>query len=269
MTFTAGEEGEAGIGLMKAASANKQGHAIACNHWDAGYAKTFGRVFVELVRSFHRVDSGAAPDPYYKEVAIVRIGDLTVGVVTTTFTRDSEGDIQGIAEGSSLLPRSESEFIASYSKTTDWSAKNGNLINAFESESDVDKEQTSLSLKWDQERGWLVAGVYKGKEIEARLDHEEHIDSMLTEGLAAKYVLVPGGDHPSTTLTRWIPNADPTKVIDVPMTVDAQDVRYFTTKLGELEMRVLRDADGLPEIGTMNVGSGTMTIERIYQDGEL
>lgn len=263
--MTSGDE--VGGGLMKVAAANKHGRGIACSHWDAGYVDTFDRVFEELVRSFRAHDPG--PEPYYKEIARVRLGELAVGVVTTTFTRDSEGDVQGISEASTLIPRSESEFKVSYSRTTDWSEQNGDLINAYEVETDLDAEHTNLALKWDRERGWHVAGLFQGKQIEADLDHDGVIDSMLSDLLVAKYRLAPRGERSEFVLARWIPDADPTRVIETVFSVDAEDVRQLTLKLGNLEMRALRDADGLPETISFDLPNTTMKLERIYQHGEI
>ncbi len=258
---------EVGGGLMKVAAANKHGRGIACNHWDAGYVETFDRVFEELVRSFRARDPG--PEPYYKEIARVRLGELAVGVVTTTFTRDAEGDVQGISETSSLIPRSESEFNVSYSKTTDWSKQDGDLLNSYEVETDLDAEHTNLALKWDRERGWHVAGMFQGKQIEADLGHDGVIDSMLSDLLVAKYRLVPRGERSELALARWIPGADPTRVIEAAFRVDAEDARRLTLKHGNVEMRALRDADGLPETITFDLPNATMTLERIYQHGEV
>lgn len=267
LTFQLADENEVGNGLMKVAAANRDGHGISCNHWDAGYSETFDRVFKELVGSFRTPD--ASPEPYYKEITTIRIGDLAVGIMTMTFTRDSEGDVQGIMKSSSVIPRSEREFLVTYSEITDWSNENGNLINAYVIQSDVDTEHTNLSLNWDSEQGWHVAGTFEGKEIDANLSHEGPIDSMLSDMIVSKYVLTPGGEHPSITLMRWITGADPTKAVEVPMTVDTEDDRYFTSRLGDLEIRTKRGADGLPETGTMRVGSNVMILERIYQNGEI
>ena len=87
--------------------------------------------------------------------------------------------------------------------TVNWFMWGGSdTINAYVSESDLDTEHTSLALKWSDERGWHVAGVYETKEIETTLNHEGGVDSMLTDALALKYALEPHGDLRSITLNR-------------------------------------------------------------------
>ncbi|MBW2543371.1 MAG: hypothetical protein JRF15_14895 [Deltaproteobacteria bacterium] len=267
MTFTIDSGGEKGTGLMKSASANSEGYTLSCNQFDAGYAKTFNSIFSEFVDSF-RVES-PKPAAYYKEISQIRLGDLNVGIMTGTFNRDAEGDIVGVVEASTLLPRSESEFLASYSKTTDWMHGDGTLINAYEYESDTDSERVSLALKWNDEKGWAVSGIFQGKDISTELNETNPLDSMLSEALAAKYQLAPHGKHTSVALRRWIPDVDPTKSMDFAISVDAEDPQYLTVNIGGLNVRSRRDAVGLPELSTIDVGGTLMTIERIYQDGEI
>lgn len=267
MTFTLDGGGEKGTGLMKSASANSEGYALTCNQIDAGYAKTFGSIFSEFVDSF-RVESPKSA-AYYKEISQIRLGDLNVGIMTGTFTRDADGDIEGVVEASTLIPRSETEFLASYSKTTDWTHDDGTLINAYEYESDTDTERISLALKWNDEKGWTVSGMFQGRDISTELNETSPLDSMLSEALAARYHLAPHGKHTSRTLRRWIPNVDPTKSLALPISVDAEDPQYLTTSIGGLDVRSRRDAVGLPELSTIDVGGTLMTIERIYQDGEI
>lgn len=261
------EEGQ-GWGLMKVAAANKQGHGIACNHWNAGYAETFDRAFEELVGSFRAAEP--PPEPDYEEIVTIALGDLTLGVLTASWRRDEEGDVQGIAETSMILPVSSYEFTVSYERAIDWSRADGDLINAYLRESDLDEEHTRLSLDWSRERGWYVEGRYKGKAIDATLDHDGGIASGLSELLLARFELAPQGDLWEVSLPRWLPGLDPTRVLDVRFSLDPEDPSRMRSQLEDLiEMEAVRGADGLPESAVMDVGDDTLTFQRIYRRGEF
>jgi len=267
MSFLIQSDSESGAGLMKTASANKHGRAIACNHWDAGFSETFERIFSELVRNFQVSDP--PPAPSYTEISRVRIGETPVGVVTISFTRDSDGDIQAVSESSIVIPASENEFQASYSRETDWAHNGGELINAFMFESNVDGEKTSLALKWDDDQGWYVQGLYENKEIANGLGHRDPLDSAVSEWRALRHQLIPQGDESRVILERWIPGADPTRAIEVSIAANPEDSRLATFAAGPLEIQLQRGQDGLPESAAVSVGSVSMTFEVISRNGEL
>jgi hypothetical protein len=260
-------EGNGGLGMMKTASANKQGHAIACNHWDAGYLETFARVFAELVRNFEPSDP--LPAPFYVEVSQIRVNDLLVGVASTRLVRDGEGDIQIVEEGSSLIPRSELELQATHSKSIDWARSDGTLINAYQIESDVDGEVTNLALNWHEEIGWKIAGTFGRKELAQELGHEHALASSLSEALALRYELRPHGERSQVIHQRWIPSVDPSRATEVKITVDEENATFATIALGPIEIRAQRSENGLPERFTWSLGSIDMAVDRIYQRGDL
>jgi hypothetical protein len=267
MSFLIQSDSESGVGLMKTASANKHGRAITCNHWDAGFIETFERVFSELVRNFQVSDP--PPAPSYTEISRVRVGELPVSVVTLSFTRDADGDIQAVSESSTLIPTTENEFQASYSREIDWARNGGELINSFSFESDVDGEKTSLALKWDDDRGWHVQGLYENKEIANELGHRDPLDSAVSEWRALRHQLIPQGDESRVNLERWIPTADPTRAIELSIAANPEDARLATLAAGPLEMQLQRGQDGLPESAVVSFGSVSMTIEVIFRNGEL
>jgi len=267
ISFVLENEGVSGIGLMKVASANKHGYNIHCNHWDAGFLETFKRVFSELVHNFQATE--APPAPAYVEISRIRIGETPVGVFTLRFIRDADGDIQAVSESSTLIPSSQHEFQGSYSKDVDWADAGGDLINSYAFESDVGGEKTSLALKWDDDRGWTFEGRYQNEEITGELGHHGPLHSTVSDWIVYRRVLMPQGKESRVSLDRWIPGADPTRVIEVSFAADPEDARLATMTVGPLEMRLERDQDGLPESAIMSVGSVSMIIERIFVNGEL
>ncbi len=267
ISFLLQGDSEPGVGLMKVASANRHGRAITCNHWDAGFIETFEHVFSELVRNFQV--SEPPPTPSYTEINRIRIGELPIGVSTLSFARDADGDINAVSESSTLIPSSENEFLGSYSKQVDWARDGGELINSYAFESDVDGEKTSLALKWDDDRGWYFQGLFENKEIADELGHNDTLDSAVSEWLTLRHELIPQGDESRVSLKRWIPAADPTRIVEVLIAADPEDTRVATVTVGPLEIRMERDQDGLPESTTVSVGSNSMTIERIFRNGQL
>jgi hypothetical protein len=255
------------IGVMKVAAANKQGRGIACNHYDAGFSETFEQTFLDLVTSFEVNHPPPVAD--YAEVQVVRMGGLPVGVEWLRLTRDDEGDVRIDVASSLLMPRSASDLLATYSTLIEWSTPDGQLINAWSTEADVDTQHTRLSLRRSDERGWFVQGEFQGKGLDIDLAHEGPIDNGLTEWNALRERLVPHGDEEVVTGVRWLAEADPASVLEYELAVVKGDPSQVQARLGPLRMRGVRDAEGLIASGTFEAGNAQMQVERVHQRGAL
>lgn len=260
-----GFEDQPAVALMKAAAANKQGRGIACNHWDAGYSATFDRIFEELVRSFEV--TAPPPAPFYEEIAVVRIAELDVGVISTRMRRDAEGDVETTTESSLLIPRSASEVGSSYSRTIEWSTPNGWLINAFAFETAPADETLKLALRWYEEGGWHVAGSFQGKAIDTGIGYREPLGGALAEALILKNELAPRGERDEVSMMRWLPDANPVELVEATIRLDEADPDFAIVSVGGIELRVSLDEAGTVESARMKVAGNEMRIERIFQRG--
>lgn len=253
------------LGLLKIAAANKQGRGMACNHWDAGYRQTFERVFSDLVESFQVAEP--PPVPYYAEIFVMRMNDLPVGVEQLEFSMDAEGDTRVKHHSSTLIPTSQSELVSTYSVSVEWSRPDGALINSYSSETGVDGTHTELMLRRNEIRGWHVTGKLQDKELDADVEHEGSIDTSLGESIALRERLVPLGDETVVRQLRWVPEVDPTGVLDVSLEGVAGDPPGLRLRFGPIEMTAVRDPLGMARSGTVRAGRIEMALERVYQDG--
>ena len=258
--------GEA-IGVMKVAAANKHGRGIVCNHYDAGFSKTFERAFLDLVASFEV--NHPPPAPNYSEVHVLRMGEIPVGVEWHKLTRDAEGDIRVDMAHSLLLPLSSTELLATYTTTVEWSTPGGELINAWSSEADADTQHTRLALRRSDERGWFVQGKVRGEALDLDLSHEGKIDNGLTEWMALRERLLPHGDASVVKGVRWLGYANPTEVLAYELAVEEDDPSRVRAQMGPVLMKGVRDAEGMIVSGTFGVGDAQRHVQRVHQSGTL
>lgn len=262
-SFRVGER----VGIVKVAAANKAGRGIACNHFDAGFRATFQRVFLGLVESFEVLEP--PPAPYYSEVVVVRVGGLPIGVEWTQLSADQDGDTRVHSTSSMLLPTDLDSVTASFSTTIEWATPDGNLINAYAFETDVDTAHTDLALRWSRERGWHVIGRFHGKELEAELTHDGPIASGLAELRALRHRLAPRGGETAIRMARWTSDADPTAVLGEELETLPGDAQRVRMSLGPIQMQGVRDADGLLDSGAFQMGRLEMTMESVFRQGDL
>lgn len=256
-----------GSAQPKAISANKHGRGLACLHFDLGYRQTFERVFRGLLESFS--DETPPPAPYYSEVIVSKLGDLKVGIESTRLTLDQDGDTEIRTASSLLIPVSASELATTTSSGRSWSRPNGTLINAHVTEGDEADDHTSLNLKWVDDEAWRVSGTFQGKELDSLLPHIEPIDTKLREFIVLTSVLKPKGDQSNAVMTEWVPNIDPTDVIQSKITTRAGNPLAVRIEAAGISFDLIRGEAGLIESAAFGIGSATLDMKVIYREGGL
>jgi hypothetical protein len=253
---------------LKLAIATKQGRAILCKHVELGYAGSFARIFQGLVESFEVVED-SRPLPYFTEIATIRSQQMRVGVNWTTMLRDDQGDTRVEMNSAMLLPTGPDTLSSTDSLTIHWSKPDGSLINAYAFGGSAGEQTMDLKLAPDGEV-WRVQGTFQGKPIEREIARRGTITSSRGEYLALREQLAPRGPTETVVLQQWIPDADPTRFLEVRLeTLERLDAgrsraRY---RMEHLEFDVTRDAAGLPESGRIELGGNAFEMERAYQDG--
>jgi hypothetical protein len=232
-------EGGPQVGQVKHLVAHKGGRAVYCQHNEVGYAKTFLRIVGSLLSSLeYREPNG--PAPYFSEVSTMSIRGMNVGIEYTTLTRDGEGDTRVDTRTALLLPVTNDTLRASDTFGVEFARPDGTLIN------------------------------FQGKSLSTRIESAQAPSSWLGDAFAPRDTLAARGAGAEITLARWVPEADPTRLVDQTLSI-GQPVgkERFAAKLAVagLEADVVVDRKGTVASGTVDMGIASLDFHRVYAGG--
>ena len=256
-------------GQVKHLVASKDGRSVYCQHNEVGYAQTFRRVVEGLVRTLE-FDELDAPVPYYAEIATLSIRGMRIGVQQMTLTRDEDGDTRISQSTSMLLPVDDQTLSASDSFDVQFSRSDGALINQVHVEAENGSLVTRLHLDPMADGHWNVNGTFREKPLDAKIRADAELPSALGEALALRRQL--GAQEPAGefTLERWIPEADPTRLVAQTVVVHGalDDGRYRARVAMEgVDADLVVDPSGSVASGSMEMGFAEVEFERVYVDG--
>ncbi len=256
------------VGQVKHLAAYGDGASVHCVHTEAGYSQTFERVFRGL---FERLElDSQAVKPYYREVSVMRLNGIALGVARTTMTLGDGGATRIDERLSALVPVDQSTLMASDTYNIQFSRPDGRLINKTE----VDAENGEIRMKLDLEPAgdgaWRVSGTRESKEFEASLGprvprSELGLMLQLREFLAG----AEAGDR--ATSWHWFADSDPAAFTEVQAVFKEATADGFAVELdmGKIEMAAVLDAGGSVKSGTFSQGEVAVELERIYVEGGL
>jgi len=258
------------VGLLKQRMATASERSVYCYHDQVGYDATFARAFAGLVASL-RYARPSDPVPYYTEVSVTTIGGHRVGVSRVEMTHDAEGDTQIVQVSAMLMPRSAEHVLCIDSADVEWSRPDGSLINRVHTQAEGRELVNSLELVAIGD-AWRVSGIYKLKDMDAEFTAESPLVSYLGEYLALRREVESHGGEAQVAFLKWLPTVDPSKPLQATYEVTGTqaDGGYAARSvLGPLEMDLLLDPDGMPRVGSVDLGVATLEVERVYASGRF
>lgn len=262
---------QARAGGLKQIAVLKDGHGLYCAHVDLGYAKTFRNVVKALAETMKFAEEG--PDSYFAEISTVSLGNMKVGIVTTTFERDQDGDTRMLVSTALAIRVTQETLRTQDSTHVQWSRPDGSLINEAHSASTDGELDTDLKLSEADDGAWVVEGEFMGKAISESIV-ANRAPSTAIEQAHAKRKLFGLEDvvGQQVVLPCW--NAiDPTRFMDAQTTIvgviDDQNMSAREA-LGGITMDVILDkATGTSSKGTMHIGPQSLEFDRIYVQGSF
>ena len=258
------------VGLLKQRMASVSDRSVYCYHDQVGYDATFARAFAGLVASL-RYARPSDPAPYYTEVSVTTIGGHRVGVSRVEMTHDAEGDTQIVQVSAMLMPRSAEHVLCIDSADVEWSRPDGSLINRVHTQAEGRELVNSLELVASGDT-WRVSGIYKLKDMAVEFTAESPLVSYLGEYLALRREVEAHGREARVAFLKWLPTVDPSKPLQATYEVTGTqaDGGYAARSvLGPLEMDLLLDPDGMPRVGSVDLGVATLEVERVYASGRF
>jgi hypothetical protein len=213
---------------------------------------------------------GSAAPPRFSEVSTMSIRGMQIGVVYTTLRVDANGDARVDSLTSVLLPVTAEALQASDTYEVEFARADGRLINHVHVETQNGELTTHLKLNPDADGVWSVEGTFQGKPLSTRIESARDLSSWLGDALALRRTLAAGGSGAEVTLTRWIPEADPTRLVDGTISIGRQvGPERYAAKLDAagIEADLVVDRSGTIASASMDMGVADVDVERVYVRG--
>jgi hypothetical protein len=264
-------DGNGRVGEVKHLVATRAARSVYCQHHEVGYAGTFQRVARALVESLEYQEP-ASPEPYFSEVLTLAIGGMRVGIEHTTLTRDSDGDTRVDTFSSLVVPVDGETLQVSDTFGVEFARPDGSLINQVHVEAANGELVTQLHLDPKEGGLWAVSGTFQTKPLSAEIRAKTAPVSWLGEAMSLREALAVTGVGATLTLERWVPDADPTRLIEETLSIQRQvDRDRFGAKLvmAAIEADLVVDRAGLVTSGSMELGRADVRVERVYVGGEI
>lgn len=259
------------VGQVKHLVADAGVGSLYCQHNEVGYEETFRRVVGAFVEGI-RYGGKSASQPYFSQISTMSIKGMRVGVEHTTLTRDRDGDTRVDVRTSLLLPVNRDTLQASDSFGVEFVEPDGDLINQVHVESTNGEVVTHLRLENQSDGNWQVEGTFQTKPLSAPIEAGAQPTSWLGEALALRRSLADEGIGSRISLRRWVPGADPSRLLDETLTIERQLNRErFGAKLvmAGLEADLVVDRRGSVASASIDMGAGSVDVERVYMGGQF
>ncbi|MFN7609830.1 MAG: hypothetical protein ACK5QX_02675, partial [bacterium] len=151
--YRARVKGEARVGGLQQFAADLGNATVYCANDELGYSRTFDAVARALSTGV-RLDGKPVEPGYFGEITVISIDGQRVGVASTSFTRDADGDTQVSNKSALLLQRTPGQLIYQDVVDIQWVRPDGSLINAVQVKAEQGRLTENLRLNPDQEGRW-------------------------------------------------------------------------------------------------------------------
>ena len=263
--YTVGEAPEAKAALTKVRVAVNGAVVQACTHNSLGYRETLAKTFRSFVTSLDYPT--AAPEPYYREIAQISLGEQPLGLLWFSYVLDADGDTEIRMSDAQIVPVGAATIQFGDTSSVSYSQPNGELINQVSAAVENGELVTNLDLRRDDEDNWVVSGTFQSKQLEVTLDGDAVPLSTLGQQFLAEEFL--GGDDDRIAFLAWVPDADPASFLTAALERIDDDSRHNARMLiGPIVMDAEFDETGSAKRGSMQAGAAILHIERIYVDGK-
>jgi hypothetical protein len=248
--------------------AQKAERTISCLHVEMGYHESFERLFAGLVESIEFAEF--FNDTATTEIYTMSIDEWPVGYSRGTLTRDDEGDTLVTETSALFIPLGPDSVSTTDSYYIEYSRPDGTLINQVFLEAENGKAISNLRLDPQPGGGWQVDGTFKGKELQVTIESAEPLTSGLGDLVHLRNALQQSGGEARILLRKWLPDLDPTRLLDMKTSVREvlPDERYRAdVEVGPMRLDVVLDSEGSTLRSAVSLGAAEMIVERVWQDG--
>lgn len=267
--YRANLNGEKRVGGLKQFVAALDQAVVYCAHDELGFAKTFDTLTKALTRHM-TIQSEHVPKAHFREVSVMSLDDMRVGVATTTMTKDADGDSKVVTVSAMVIQSAPGKLVTKDSYRVEWVRPDGSLINALESAASNGELSEDVALKRADGR-WLVSGTLAGKEIEAELPSAPRSSVELARD-RRQLMAQPNPEGAKTEAMAWM-SPDLTRLVPVRATLLKP---VGTTGFGSREelsgivMEAVLDKNtGTLISAKMPIAARQLNVDRVFLQGEF
>jgi hypothetical protein len=255
---------------VKFLAANKQEAAITCIHNEAGYNRSFQRLFEDLISSFtsNRVP---APAPFYHEIHRFSIAGRHFGVRSTTFSHEPDGNITITTLTSMIVPIDSKTIQANDTTERAAADQDGMLLSKSHLSVQNGELATHLKVEPDASAGWLVTGIFGTQPINVTLSSPK-IVSTLGQMQIAQQALQEEGVGAIRSFPLWVADAGPGRtIVGTLHALEQISEGTFLVEflMGPVTTRGVTELNGSIQSADIKMGPAQIHVERVYQKGEI
>lgn len=256
-------------GQAKHWMAFKEERSIYCQTSFIGHDQTFFDLFQGFVGSL-QFQASPSKVPYFEEVAVMRVNGQNLGVISTLYFIDEDGDIERRESFSTLVPVDQQTLQAQDSLVLSYSDVDGEVIAEVHVEAEAGEVLTNLRLAPNDDATWGVTGTFQGKELEVNLGPG---DPRSDFGQRLDFVEFMKTAEPGATLAHqvWTPSMDPSRWDEAKVIYKEphQDGYSVTLQSGPMKLDGVIDQDMNLERVVMDLGGASMSIEGVFERGDV
>jgi hypothetical protein len=183
-----------------------------------------------------------------------------------------DGDTRVDTATSYVVPGAADTLQVTDTFGVEFARVDGALINQLHVETSNGELVSQLELNPSPDGAWLVDGTFQSRPLSTQFHSTDHPSSWLGEALALRDTIAESGVGGKITVARWIPQADPTRLLDQKMSIERRvEPDQFGAHLATagLEADLVVDPEGSVASSSVELGSGSLEIERVYVGGEF
>ncbi|HZF47461.1 MAG TPA: hypothetical protein VE093_02365 [Polyangiaceae bacterium] len=242
---------------------------VLCLHDEMGYRSTFEQVSKSFFGSFK---SNTPPDlkPTYLEISKTRIDDVDVGFSITRYVPgQNKGELTYMHQSTQFVPASPKDLNMEDSYKVLTMDTKGRLTKGVWIESEGGELTVEVTATRLGEGKYAYEGEVSGKQVKGSFEAKTGIATPLETMALIKKKLSGGGGF-SEKVLEYYPSLDPTAVIPVTYSHNAGAApREVQVRLGDHQMTVQVDEQGMPASALFPVGKKTLRISREFVQGKL
>jgi hypothetical protein len=268
--YLADKDGAKAAGQLKLAFYNHPLVPTLCMHDEVGYADTFKRITKRFFETARRSDRELRGTPTSWEVSVVKLDGRPVGVDNRRSYTHAETHLStSVTVSSTLYPRSAVACVPEDSVTTRTVDTSGQLLESVHVKASGAEIELNVDLKRVSPAHYTYSGTRSGKAISGKFETVDKLglatDQMISSNV--KRVLLTG-KATSFRTEEYSPSIDPTAAVETLYEMESKEQRRVRVSFGPIKLSAVVDGDGQAEKVTGNVGSASLSVERLGAGGK-
>jgi hypothetical protein len=251
-------------GELKMAFYNHPLTSAICMHDEPGYTATFKRITKHLFESMSRSDREYRMKPKSWSVSVTKLNGRPVGFDDSVTYETTNEVIVTSTRASELLPRSAVDAMPGDSIASVSTDRSGNLLERTDIRGHGKEIELKVDLKRIGQAHYGYQGELSGKPISGKFKTKDTAGIATGKSIATRIkTRLLSGKATSFKAEEYVPNIDPTAVVETSYEIESASERKVRSLLGALKLSAVVDAEGEIETAAANIGGANLTIERL------